>query len=291
VTPSPTDATVVFVAFGVRTLPLDWIPSGAPVVIVHNDPLLDEEQSNHSGVTHVRPGENLGFGRGVNLAVEFVRSRRVIVCNPDVELGRSHWAALASGAADEVVTVRLRTSAGQPMASVLPYPSPIVLAAGTFRTVRIAPPGSRRRALLTKLLGTWGQDRRWTVETPPGRFSLRDRWVSGAVFSIDTELFRRVGGFDTDYFLYLEDTDLSGRLATLDPPIVAVVADADPGIHAVGGSARDVPAARLARRAQWESAARYASLRSGWEWVAIGVALRCGSMIDRVMHPNIRIGA
>jgi GT2 family glycosyltransferase len=36
--------------------------------------------------------------------------------------------------------------------------------------------------------------------------------VSGAAFAIRSDLFRKLGGFDEEYFLYMEDTDLSWRV-------------------------------------------------------------------------------
>ena len=50
-------ATVVYVAYGVETVDLDWLPKGTPVVIVHNDDRFDRG-SVRAGVTHVDSGGN-----------------------------------------------------------------------------------------------------------------------------------------------------------------------------------------------------------------------------------------
>ncbi len=279
---SPVDTTVVFVAYGMGSLPLGWIPCEAQVIVVHNDDQLDEAACVHPSVEHLHPGANIGFGRAVNLAVEQVETRRIIVCNPDVALGPEHWTALASGSVDEVITVQLVDHEGGPMSSVLPYPSPVTLLAGTFDLISLAPTGSRRRRLLSAVLGSWGEQRRWSVATPPGSYPMCDHWVSGAVFSIDTDRFRKVGGFDPRYFLYLEDTDLCRRVARTFAEAEAVVAPAPPGVHELGGSAHTESAARLVRRSQWDSAVYYAGSEGGWDWWCAKEILGLGRLGHRV---------
>jgi GT2 family glycosyltransferase len=281
---SPLDTTAVFVAYGMTSLPLAWIPPNAPVIVVHNDELLDEGSCHHPSVEHVHPGRNLGFGRAVDLAVERVRTRRVVICNPDMAFLPEHWQSLALGSEREMVTVRLLDGDDRPMSSVLVYPSPTQLAAGTFDAIRLAPPASRRRALLARILGSWGEKRRWAVETPPGRYTLSDHWVTGAVFSIDTALFRSVGGFDPGYFLYLEDTDLCRRLGRAFPDAGIVVAAGPPAIHQLGGSAGTPEAVRLVRRSQWDSAVRYARSQHETRWSAVSGLLSIGRWADRVLH-------
>jgi GT2 family glycosyltransferase len=283
-TSTAAEASVIIVVFGQTSLDLAWIPHRAQVFVVHNDDMLADDACHHPDVRHLHPGSNIGFGSGVNLALREVTSRRVVVCNPDMALDRAHFEALSAGHHDEIVTVPVAASSGRPMASVVPYPSPILLLAGTFRVMRLAPPGTVRRAVLAKALGGWGEERRWSVVTPAGRFPLRSYWIPGAVFSVDTDLLRSVGGFDEHFFLYLEDTDLCRRLAAVDAGLVAVVAAAPAGFHAVGGSAHDDATVRLVRRSQWQSAVRYASGQSGWAWRGAAMVLRCGAFLDRSLH-------
>ncbi len=284
--PDP-DVSVIVVSYGERSLRLDWVPQSVPVVIVHNDDLLSEDACGHPGALHLYPGDDIGYGRGVNLALDKISTARVVLCNPDTTLDRTHFASLASGRSDEVVTVPLVGSDGRPMASIVPYPSAALLVMGTMRTIRLAPPGTWRRSVLARLLGDWGAERRWSVATPAGRYPLSRYWVPGAACSMDASWLRSIGGFDAGYFLYLEDTDLCRRLAAApdDPTKAAVVvADVPPGIHQVGGSAHTPEASRLARRSQWNSAVRYASGEHGLSWRAGEMVLRLGRLLDLLLH-------
>jgi GT2 family glycosyltransferase len=64
-------------------------------------------------------------------------------------------------------------------------------------------------------------------EAPPS-------WLTGACLTISIELFEAVGGFDPDYFLYLEDVDLSWRCAAAGARLV--LRDDLVAVHAVGAT-------------------------------------------------------
>lgn len=61
----------------------------------------------------------------------------------------------------------------------------------------------------------------------------RREWATGACFAISAEMWRRLGGFDEEYFLYWEDIDLSHRV--LDAGGSLVLADAVV-VHDEGGT-------------------------------------------------------
>jgi N-acetylglucosaminyl-diphospho-decaprenol L-rhamnosyltransferase len=126
-----------------------------------------------------------------------------------------------------------------------------------------------------RLLGANGRAYRESFDAVTGRWSLHERWASGAVVSFPVDALRAVGGFDPRYFLYVEDLDLCERLGARHPTMSVVVADVRPAHHAVGGTASH--AARrpveLHRARSWHTYARSRST-IGWRIAALLVGLR-----------------
>jgi GT2 family glycosyltransferase len=279
-------ATVVVVAYGVDALMLDWVPASVPVIVVHNDDLLSPTSIDRPAVTHLFPGNNVGFGAGVNSALDRVATPRVVLCNPDIRADPRHWAALHSADPRELVVVDQVDAWGRPASVVNRYPTPAAALLMALRVGRIAPRGSRRRRWLARLLGRWGKAHADSFHTTtPGAsgashtYRLVDHWPSAALVSIDTALLRAVGGFDEDYFLYWEDVDLAQRLAVVAPEATVKVAAAPPAVHLVGGSASDAAARQTVRRQRWRSAARYAASQSGASWRLTAGILHLGSTL------------
>ncbi len=247
------------------------------MIIVHNDGHLDPTSVAHPTVVHLHPGSNVGFGAAINLALEQVTTRRTILCNPDALLEPAHWLAL-DGSPEEVVTVPLVDGSGKTTSVVAPYWTPIALAITTMRLgARLAPLGSTRRSLIGRLLPGWSRRQLDDLASTRHHWSLRDRWVSGAVLSVDTERLRSVGGFDDRFFLYFEDTDLCRRLADRYPTMMARVATVDPATHAVGASATG-SGSRLVEAIRRRSAIRYGAKQQGLRWRPYRLA---ASLLDR----------
>jgi N-acetylglucosaminyl-diphospho-decaprenol L-rhamnosyltransferase len=150
----------------------------------------------------VRTGRNLGFGRGCNLGAGRGEAEFILLLNPDAALCpgtlREALAFMASPAAREVAAcgIRLLDERGEIQRHCARFPS--------ARTFLLAATG------LPALL--------------PARFAgLHDLafdhrtsrdvdHVIGAFYLVRREDFEAVQGFDEDFFVYLEDLDLSRRL-------------------------------------------------------------------------------
>jgi GT2 family glycosyltransferase len=260
-------STAVYVVYATRVLDLRWIPSDTEVIIVHNDDSLDRRSIERQRVIHLEPGHNIGFGAAVNLALDSVTSDRIVLCNPDTTLQPAHWVALATDCSPgDVATVPLVDASGAPTSVSSAYPTAVTHLASGLRLGRYLPRRGRARRVLTPWLGRWGRAHGESLTRPAGVWPLRERWISGALMSLDVGRMRAVGGFDPAYFLYYEDVDLCRRLARDDPHARAVVVDVEPGIHRVGASATTAVDERAVGRIRLESAVHYASTQTGWSW-------------------------
>ncbi len=264
-------STAVYVLFATRTLDLAWLPDDATVILVHNDDHFDRSSLTREVMQVDAPG-NVGFGAGVNLALPLVEGPRAVLCNPDLALTAAHWQALTDVAADAVATIPLLDQAGSLTSVSSGYPTPLAHLVGGYRVGRWFPRGSHTRTLATRILGAWGRTHDQSLTSPAGAWPLSDRWVSGAALSIDVERLRSVDGFDERYFLYYEDVDLCARLARRHPRMRAVVADVDPGVHAVGATATG-DSGRV-EQLRLESAIRYADDQPGAAWSVCALLLR-----------------
>ena len=145
----------------------------------------------------VKPGKNLGYGRAVNLGFGQTDSRYVVVCNPDIEVVHGALSSLVSELqADKdcaLVGPRIINFDGSTYPSVRHFPR-LTDAAGHAVLGQLFPgnPFTRRYRML-------GVDHR-------GSFSAD--WASGAFFLVRSDVFKKVGGFDERFFMYLEDVFL-----------------------------------------------------------------------------------
>jgi len=214
-----TDArlAVIVVNYGSSALlATNLVPLGrglenAMIVVVDN--LTDRTEraavTELAAVEHwqlLTPDSNLGFGAGVNLgaarALE-LGATALLILNPD--------ASIEPRAAEALV----ERSRRNPLALLCP------------RIVR--PDGS-----------TWfdGAD----LHLNDGRLRNRaarpahnwEPWLTGACLLATEELWRLVGGFDDDFFLYWEDVDLSHRVLAAGGRLE--VCDDIVAVHAEGGT-------------------------------------------------------
>lgn len=146
-------------------------------------------------VVHVNP-HNPGYGAASNDAIAAADAPYVLLLNPDTLLQPDALTRLESyldrHPRAAIVGPRLHNPDGTLQRSAHRFPRP-----ATLRPLIRRIPWLRDRSLLT-----WPHDRARTVG-----------WVKGAALAIRTAAFQEVNGFDPDFFMYFEETDLSYRLA------------------------------------------------------------------------------
>jgi len=174
-------------------------PEVAATVIVDNgNPAemaawIDQFVSDRASVSLIRPGENLGFGRAVNLGAKAVERGHLLVINPDAVL---RWRSVSA----------LQDTASR-------VTEPWIIGGRIFDLQGREERGPRRRELtlwhaMTRVIG-WNT---WTMENDPApEKPIVMPVISGAFFLTSKISFERLGGFDEGYFLHVEDIDLCRR--------------------------------------------------------------------------------
>jgi N-acetylglucosaminyl-diphospho-decaprenol L-rhamnosyltransferase len=149
----------------------------------------------------VTPGENLGFGRAVNLVAERTESEWIAASNADVEVRPGAIETmLEAGARDPgagAVAPRLVIPDGSTQHSVFAFPTvpyALALATGAYRL-------SRRLGDRLAIPGHWDAER-----------ARRVPWAVAAFLMVRRAAWDEVGGFDERQWLYAEDLDLGWRL-------------------------------------------------------------------------------
>jgi N-acetylglucosaminyl-diphospho-decaprenol L-rhamnosyltransferase len=124
--------------------------------------------------------ENLGFGRGHNANLPHCRGEYVLLLNPDLQFGPGLFSALCA---------HLDLHPGLALAG--PH----------------IEEGSARRPFPPRHFYP-GEG---MVALEPGFRRPQIAWLSGCCLIVRREVLERLGGFDPDYFLYQEETDLCLR--------------------------------------------------------------------------------
>lgn len=154
---------------------------------------LDRFSAREATVSVIRPGDNLGFGRAVNLGAAAVKGGDLLVINPDAVLRQKS----VSGMQEVAMAAR----------------KPCIVGGRIFDHRGQEQRGTRRRELtlwraITNALG-WNT---WTLERSPApQKPVAMPVITGAFFLISKASFDQLGGFDERYFLHVEDVDLCRR--------------------------------------------------------------------------------
>jgi GT2 family glycosyltransferase len=170
------------------------------VIITDNrsdDGVLLEYQKKYPGFVFIQNSVNGGFANGCNLGAASAKGDFFLFLNPDTIAGENEVTTLferAKGDPDTYITSCHQIDKnGKPAKAYGTFPS--------FGTLT----GSGRA--ISKFLGLKnGEQSSWIK----GNLITPD-WVSGSVIMIKADVFRKLKGFDEDFWMYFEDMDLCKR--------------------------------------------------------------------------------
>ncbi len=176
------------------------------IIVLDNgsrEPLLQSDKDHFSNVTWIDSKENLGFGKGCNLAVESATKPYLFFINPDTIVSKNAFremlAFMESHPESGTVGCRILNEDGTlQQACRRTFPSP---GSAIYKTIGLARlfPKSKRFASYNMMY----LDPNETAEVDA---------ISGSFFCIRRDLYNQLGGFDRDYFMYGEDLDLCLRV-------------------------------------------------------------------------------
>ncbi|MEE9391162.1 MAG: glycosyltransferase family 2 protein [Planctomycetota bacterium] len=165
----------------------------AECVVVDNssdDATADVVEAKFPWVHLVRGEENVGFARACNHGARLGAAPMILFLNPDASIDEKNLGILCDFMEEHpraaVVSPAQCGDAGELQQS-RQFPTP-------FRILRAATLGTRGSVVIT-----------------PGDAPRQVEWVCGAVWLVRREAFEELGGFDSSFFMYFEETDFCLR--------------------------------------------------------------------------------
>jgi N-acetylglucosaminyl-diphospho-decaprenol L-rhamnosyltransferase len=233
------------------------------VVVVENGPKPPGLSDYPFSVAVIHLPENPGYGTAVNVGVHSLPQPIpwVLVSNPDVTLD-----------SDAIATL-LVTAGSFPDAGSL-GPALINTDGTTYPSARAIPGLSM--GIGHGIFGLLWRNNPWTLAYKGDYSAPHPRlcgWLSGACLVVRREAFAEIGGFDTNYFMFMEDVDLGMRLTNAGWSNIYVPEAR--AIHSVGHSTSNARVNMI--RAHHHSAKRFVSKRyPGLRWAPIRLLVNVG---------------
>jgi len=173
------------------------------LVVDNNSPLGPGSLANDANLVLIRNSENKGFGAGCNLGAERASGRYLLFLNPDTRF-------LNDVLADLVAFLQTHPSAVLAGPMVMSERGDILFEGG--RSL----PTLFNEFLQHSSLSFRFPNGRWTSNPYLSRWDHRSTREVGAVLGacmlIQADIFRSIGGFDENFFLYVEELDLCHRI-------------------------------------------------------------------------------
>lgn len=150
------------------------------------------EKKNKRNISFFRNKQNDGYAKGINFSAEHANGDILVVVNPDGELIESDFDALIDTFQVDkklaIVGLKLVNQRGQSEKTAGKFYNP-----------------------LTFLLFCMGLENVFSLRFAPDKTKEVD-YVSGGFIAIKKEIFKRLDGYDKEYFMYVEDMDLCYRV-------------------------------------------------------------------------------
>ncbi|MGH9186395.1 MAG: glycosyltransferase [Acidimicrobiales bacterium] len=208
--------------------------------------MLDALAARYTNVRVVALDDNVGYGAGANAGAADAAGDVLVIANPDVEVDLTSLRCIATAAYGRgVAGPRFTNPDGTLQRSAYRRDPGLLITA-----YDLCPPIS---GLLRRARPDWHPT---AYSTPDHERPLRCRHVLGALLAIDAKAFRSVDGFDEEFFLYREETDLCHRL--LEAGWQVLYEPTATATHTSGGTTTD----------PWPQAARPALLASHYRFIA-----------------------
>jgi N-acetylglucosaminyl-diphospho-decaprenol L-rhamnosyltransferase len=174
------------------------------VVVVDNDShdgSADRAEAAAPGLRVIRNGRNAGFGSAANVGMRATQTPWIFLLNPDARITGGTLGGLLKVVADRPEAGAVGVLTRNPDGTV--YPS----------ARRI--PGYAE-ATMHAFVSPFRPNNRWTRDYEMLDWDRRSErsvdWVSGSSMLLRRAALDRIGLFDEDYFMYVEDVDLCTRL-------------------------------------------------------------------------------
>ncbi|MBN4926013.1 glycosyltransferase family 2 protein [Hoyosella rhizosphaerae] len=227
------------------------------------DGVPEAAANEYDNVRLLRTGGNIGYGAAINRAVAEVDEDEefVLVVNPDISWG--------VGSIDVLLEAAKRWPRAGALGPLIYNPDGTV-----YPSARRVPTlwGGAAHAVLGSVWST----NPWTRQYRQEDEDISERpvgWLSGSCLLLRRDAFDSIDGFDSRYFMYMEDVDLGDRLNNAGW-LNVFVPDAEV-THAKGHAAGRHP--ELMLPAHHQSAYRFQADRHPQWWQApLRVALRGG---------------
>jgi len=171
------------------------------VIVVDNksdDPTINKLEERFSKFRFIHNSINGGFANGCNLGSKNASGEFLLFLNPDTVARESEIEKLLNVARKNpnygIVSCRQVNERGKESVASGPFPHLFNLT-------------GFQRSFFNR------HKPRTASRTPDITFP---DWISGSVVMIRSDVFKKIGGFDEDFWMYFEDVDLSRRVRNID---------------------------------------------------------------------------